>query len=186
MIANVFLLLHLFKNDFYTLFVLKQKSKKLLWLKEVYKSIIFSLCSTIYLLICTYGIGGLLCTSYINWDKRRSVFFGETNIICSDIKFINVIVAFSLVSFIRILVIALLTMLIYWITNKSSIPLIVIITVGIVDYYCPIFYRLISIYYTMWVNPIKIYIGLIYGIFLIISIVYIGVLKADRKEFLNE
>ncbi len=186
MIANVFLLLHLFKNDLSILFVLKQKNKKLLWLKEVYKSVLFSLFSTTYLLLCTYGIGGLLCSSYINWDKRRSIFFGETNMICSDIKFINVVMAFFIISFIRILVIALLTMLIYWITNKSSIPLIVIVTVGIFDYYCPIFYRLISIYYTMWVNPIKMAIGLIYGIFLIISITYIGTIKAERKEFLNE
>lgn len=186
MIVNVFLLLHLFKNDFSTMFVLKQKSKKLLWLKEVYKSILFSLFSTIYLLLCTYGVGGLLCSSYINWDRRRSIFFGETNMICSDIKFINVVMAFFIISFIRILVITLLTMLIYWITNKSSIPLIVIITVGIVDYYCPIFYRLISIYYTKWVNPINMAIGLIYGIFLMISIIYVGMFKADRKEFLNE
>jgi len=186
MIVNVFLLLHLFKNDFSILFVLKQKSKKLLWLKEAYKSVLFSLFSTIYLLLCTYGIGGLLCTSYINWDRRRSIFFGETNMICSDIKFINVVMVFFIISFIRILGIALLTMLIYWLTNKSSIPLIVIVTVGIVDYYCPIFYRLISIYYTMWVNPLKLGIGLIYGTFLIISITYIGVIKAERKEFLNE
>ncbi|WP_430830402.1 hypothetical protein [Clostridium ihumii] len=177
------------KNDFNIFFVLQEKNRKKLWFKQIYKIVLFSVFITIYVSICTYFIGALYSTSYINWNKPNSIFNFENKGLLLKVSFLKVIIYFFLVYSIKMIVMSSLALLIYWITDKKIISLVIIMAINIFErhaIFLKIFNRVISIDYKLWANKQKIILGILYGILLIFIITLIGKHISKGKEFLNE
>lgn len=187
--ALVILFFFLIKNDFNSIFVIKQLSRKRFWLKQVYKAGLFAFFMTIYISLIAYLLGGLLSPEYINWSSKDSVFFSVNKVIAPDISILKVIITFSITYLIKVLVMCTLALLIYWLTNKKFISLIIIIALGLVEvqsFNINIFYTIININYGFWIKPFGITSGIAYGIGLMLILICLGILTAKRKEFLNE
>ncbi|MEG2935093.1 MAG: hypothetical protein RR844_01235 [Clostridium sp.] len=187
--ALVILFFFLTKNDFNSTFVIKQFSRKRLWLKQVYKAGLFALFMTIYITLISYLLGGLLSPEYINWSSKDSVFFSVNKVIAPDISILKVILTFSITYLIKVLVMCILALLIYWLTNKKFISLILILALTLIEaqsFNIDIFYTVININYGLWIKPFGIISGIAYGVGLMLILIGLGILTAKRKEFLNE
>jgi len=83
----------------------------------------------------------------------------------------------------------ILSLLIYWLTNKKLLSLIIVITLiffELQSFNIYIFYNIVSIDYGRWIKPFGIISGIAYGIGLMLILIYIGMLTGRRREFLNE
>lgn len=186
--VTIIVFFFLIKNDFNFLFVLQEKSRKKIWLKQAYKAVLFSLFSTIYVFIITYFIGGFYSTSYVNWSIENSIFSHETKVVLLDITFLKVAVCFFLVYLLRMISMCLLALIIYWIVEKKIISIIVVMAINIFEkdaMFVVIFNKIISINYKLWIEPYRIQLGILYGVMLIVIITLLGKYISRRKEFLN-
>lgn len=187
--ASIILFFSLIKNDFNSCIVLKQVSRKSLWLKQVYKAVLFAIFITLYITLATYLLGGLLSPEYINWNSESSIFFSSNKVVAINISILMVYISFIMTYSIKILVACILSLWIYWLTNKKLISLIIIIGLGLLEIQSisiNIFFRVININYELWVKPFGIIFGIGYGIGLSMILIYLGILTGKRKEFLNE
>jgi len=187
--ASVILFFFLIKNDFNSSFVLRQVSRERIWLKQVYKAGLFALFITLYITITTYILGGLLSPDYINWNKKSSIFFSANKVIATNISLLKVIISFFITYSIKISFMCILSLLIYWLTNKKLLSLIIVITLiffELQSFNIYIFYNIVSIDYGRWIKPFGIISGIAYGIGLMLILIYIGMLTGRRREFLNE
>lgn len=187
--AAVILYFYLIKNDFNSSFVIKQVSRKRIWLKQIYKAALFAISMTLYITLATYILGGLLSPEYINWNSKASIFFSANKTILTDVSISKVVISFILTYSIKVLVMCSLALLIYWLTNKKFISLIIIIALGLLEvqsFNINIFYTIININYGLWIKPFGIISGIAYGIGLMLILICLGILTAKRKEFLNE
>lgn len=186
--VTIIVFFFLIERDFNFLFILQEKSRKKIWLKQVYKAGVFSVFNTAYVCILTYFIGGFYSTSYINWDIKKSIFYYETKAILTEVTFLKVTLCFFLVYLLRMILMCLLALIIYWIIDKKIISIVVVMAINIFErnaVYIYIFNKVISIDYELWVKPQSIQLGILYGVVLIFIITLLGKYISKRKEFLN-
>ncbi len=186
MILANFMLFNIIKDDLRINSIIKQKSRTLLWIKQVYKISLLSIFSSIWISLCTYFFGGLMTTHFINWNNVNSIYFKINKTVCSSISLKYVITMFLLCSFIRIVLIVTISLLIYWITNKKIISWLFVVTLGFLEISVPIVCKVINIDYTAINSIYKLIIGFSYGIVLILIAIILGVILGKRKEFYYE
>jgi len=185
-ILTNFLIFNLNKNDFNINTVLKQKSRALIWLKQVLKIGVISILASIWISICTYFASGLMTRYYINWSSVNSIYFRVNKVVCNTIDLKDVIILFLVCSSIRIFIISIISLLIYWITNNKIISWIVIVSIGVLEITIPLFYRVVSIDYQVINNSGVLLICFLYGLFLIAILTILGIPLGKRKEFYGE
>lgn len=186
---SVYFLLYLFRNDFKTNFIIRQKSKQIIWMKQTYKSLIFSIFFTFYLGFWTYIIGGNFSEVFINWDSRRSIYYLVNKTTSEDISFLKVVVMFIIVSVIIVFFINILFQLVLWLTNKTIIGWLLIFSIGCWDIFQhsnDILYGRLTINHNFWNDPSDIKNSMIFVICIILLLLAVGFLIAKRKDFLNE
>lgn len=186
---SFFFISHILKHDFSIPFAVRQKSKKRMWMKQIYKTFLFSFLITTYVTIWNYVLGGFLTADYINWYSQDSVYYFVNKATTDQDLFFNVVLIYFLTRLIILFFIHLSAFLVEWLTNKKILSWVLIIAVGCWDIFnrqFPILYGRLSIDYKIWENPSIILVDLIYSICAILLILFAGMASAKRKEFLNE
>jgi hypothetical protein len=186
---SVYFLLHLLKNDLKLNFIIRQTSKKSIWIKQMYKTFLLSFFLTTYLFICTFIIGGLFSKSYINWNYNNSVYYLANKTTNEYVTMKNVIIMFIIICTLINMLINILFQIIYWLTNSTIIGWIIIFFIGSWDIFqsrFSILYGKLSINHIYWRNPFEIKISIIYATGFFLGLLIIGLKVAKRKDFLNE
>lgn len=186
---SVFLLQHLKKNDSNIFVIIRQRSRQLVWIKEVFKTFIFSLCLATYFIICTFIMGSFCSTSFFNWNRSASVYYLANNSVADNISLLNIIVIFFIFCVQILFVMNTLFQLILWITNKYVLGWIVILSIGVWDMFqqtYPVIYGRLTITHSIWERSDLINISILYGILVGLAIFLFGKSIVKRKDFLNE
>ncbi|WP_071396580.1 hypothetical protein [Bacillus tuaregi] len=186
---SVYLLQYLNKNDFNILFILRQKSRKILWTKHMFRTFIFSSLVTTYFTICTFIIGGFFSTSYINWNSISSIYYLANNKVTDNVSILNVLVMFLIFCILLLTILNMLFQLLQWITNGYLFGWLVILSIGIWDMFqrtYAVMYGKLTISHSIWERSGYMNISIMYGIFVGLVIFIIGIVAVKRKDFLNE
>lgn len=185
-ILTNFTILTLNKNEFNINTVLKQKSRALLWIKQIFSNCIISILTSIWIALCTYFASGLMTVSYINWNSVNSIFFKVNKVICSTLALKDVVILFLIYSTLKIFIVSISSLLIYWLTNRRIISLIFIIILGVLENSIPIIYRVINIDYGVIGDSRILMNNFLYGLLLIVVLTILGLVLGKRKEFYGE
>lgn len=185
-ISANFMFFSIIKDDLRINSILKQKSRTLLWIKQVYKISLLSIFSSIWISICTYLFGGLMTRYFINWDSVNSIYFKVNKIVCNSISLKDVIIIFFICSFVRIVIILTISLLIYWLTNKKVISWLFVISWEFLEIPVPVIGKLINIDYTVINSTDRLITGFSYGIVLILILIIVGIILGKRREFYYE
>lgn len=181
-----FILFNTIKDDLRINSILKQKSRTLLWIKQVYKISLLSIFSSIWISLCTYFFGGLMTKYFINWSNVNSIYFKINKTVCNSISLNYVITMFLLCSFVRIILILTISLLLYWVTNKKIVSWLFVVTLGFLEISVPIICKVINIDYTSINSAYRLIGGFSYGIVLILITILLGVILGKRREFYYE
>lgn len=180
------IILNFFKNDFKSFRVLKQTSRWSLWVKQAIGSCVIAILASIWISICTFLASGLMSQSYINWDSVNSIYYAMNNVTCTTLDLKEVIHLFVINSSIRILIIALISLFLYWVTNSKIVSWLIIIGLGVIEISIPIIYRRISIGYENINNLHKFTNNHLLGLGLVVILLVLGIIFGKRKEFYGQ
>lgn len=183
--------LYITRDEFHTMFLLKRKSRKDLWKKQMKDCCILAfLFSTVVIMVSLvsssyyYKDGGIM-----NWNKYYSGYAIQSRGIISDIGLAAVCAKGWTLLLLQTLSVLVFSQLLIWLTNIRALPLIFIIAAAINDgfTYTPLFFSRFNYRINQWgdikftsLKPVFYLIGIT------VVLVAIGYLYSEHKEFIGE
>lgn len=187
---SLVLLAQLFKHDFQVPFLIRQKSKRSLWQKQIFKTVVTSMLLTTYIIIVTLIIGMLYSTTYINWHSDFSLYFRVNEVVAENIAFGHVIALFFIMSVLLCSLINIIFQFVNWLSNNQLPAWITILIIAGWDLVAIrgqfLIYGRLSIHYKYWYEFWKLITNISFGVGAIIILVIIGTFIAKKRDFLNE
>lgn len=189
---TVFLNMYLQRNDMNVQYVVRHKSRKQLWCKQVGKTALLSAFMTIYVALCALVIGLIKSSSnsLVNFSQRSSLMYKMGHTIVVGVEFWQVIAMFCWYSFVVILIMSLVVMLSRWFLQKQLVGWFVVILLGFaetLDLDIRIFYNMIDVSYILWRDASleNVLLRFWYPIVLLVILIFVGFMAVGRKEYRN-
>ena len=184
----LYLLHSIFRYDFLTHFVLKRKSRADIFFAQVQRAIIISGFLTLVMVVVSCLAGMVLKIPIINWGSKNSMFYLATGQTAENLTFLEVLTVFVLVSLIRNLIICIVSLFLYWLTETELLDYILFLCITAVEVCFPdfhIFYRIWDISYDKWAVPFGYVILFVSCSIFVICFTGIIYFVIKRKEFRN-
>lgn len=184
--------LYVTRDDFQVTKVLKMKSRRELWNKQIKTSfwISFGLC--IYVLIITMSFAMFNCKDggLINWNQSNSSYALQSMGNTSNISFAIVFLKALMILMMQTVVCFSFSQLIIWITDLRILPLIFIIGAAINDIhatYVPLFFSRFNYIITDWGTNSLNSMNAIIRLFIIALCIYCcGYIYSEHREFIEK
>lgn len=189
----LFIMYYLFitRDEYNSMYVVKMKSKKYIWIKNVLNDIkvivpYIIMLMLMNLVIAKYIFGNI---ELINWDSYLSnYYFFSKNITNINIAF--VIFKAYLLMFFQMLVCMLFTRLVIWITNIRLLPIIFIVVMIFNDIhmvYFPLFFNRFLYKISEWGGTsIMSYANIMKLLLIAVIMFVIGLMYSEHREFIED
>lgn len=189
----IFIIYYLYigRNEYNTMYVIKMKSKKYIWIYNIVQDIKYSFIYTIWISIL--GIVSFIFynreAELINWMSYNSNYSLIGRGITSNIRFSNIVIKAYLIMYFQILVCLFFSRLIVWITNNRILLVIILSAVAISDihpYYTAIFFSRFKYLLKDWGSTsFYSYRCILYLIIISVCLFLIGMAYSEHREFID-
>ncbi len=186
---SVFLLFQIFKNDFTVPFLLRQNSKSILWLKQIFKIIVSASLLVAYIALVAFLIASVYSTDYINWGSEQSLYYYINQASNDEAQLWQVIAMFFVMCTLLISIVNILFQFLYWLTNNRVVAWISIFFIAVWDNAQGSFFILygrLSIHQSYWYDLGDMASHLFAGLSFIVILSIGGIFIAKKRDFLNE
>lgn len=187
--VSALLLLNLFKNDFRTVEIISYNSRKSIWLNQVLRVFMLSMCWGLLLIAFLFIFTVLFCREGLNFFQESSLFFFYTKRTLENIN-VQEVILFSYLSFISSLVtMCLLVLLFKWLCNSyvlGYIAMVLIICNDTINENFRVFFDKNSIFYTQWIDKSLIARGFSTTLLIIFLEILFGIIIAQKRDFIND
>lgn len=184
----LYLLHSIFRYDFLAHFILRRKSKVEIFLVQVQRVFIISGFLAVVMAAASCLTGMSLNIPMINWGSKNSMFYLATGKIAENLTFLEVLTVFILVNFVRNIIICIVSLLLYWLTETELLDYILFLGVTAVEVCFPdihILYSVLDISYRKWAEPFGYVIIFVYCSVFMVCFTGIIYFVMKRKEFRN-
>lgn len=156
--------------------------------KQIVFVIKISFFTTIFIICIIFTMGIFLADNVINWGITRSICYETINSLLPEIEFYQVIILTSIIVFLRILIIGLISIVVMWSVKNMMFGYILLIILALVDTKSKVnlFYNVISNSYIIYKHQnLQIYLVVFVSLIILILLTILNNVKKGR-EFYNE
>lgn len=174
----------LLKNDFSVPFVIRQKNKRQIWLKQSYKVGLSSFFFTLYVTVWTAALGLIRVKRIYNWVEADSFFFTPDILVAPPDSIMPVAGMFFVLFAFYCAAMGLLQTWLQWLSDSAVLGLGTVMLLLIVELRTKIrlFYGASLMDHDRWHSPVPITNSLLCPFLWIMIIVFCGWITSKRKD----
>lgn len=184
-----FYMMNLQKHNFSVPFVIRQRSRPRLWLKQCYYILLSALLFALYIALCIVVIGYAATGKAINWSEADSYYYTCFDMVSPMKSVLPVIGLFVGVCALTFVVMGMLVLCLHWLTNSVLPGYMLVCAIPIYDSYSArnltIFYRRCNVMIYQWFPSNSIFRTLTYPVLWIAVLYLLGRVISKRKEFFD-
>lgn len=179
----------IFKNDFRQNYLIRQTRREKLWIKELLQISLINIPFILFITTSVIVINYIFTRDWINWNIEESVYFAANRTI-SDISLLTVISTYIINTFLLLILMNVIFLGLYWLTNYYQISWLIYISIFIWDMVMfkemNIIYKRLLMGYKYWQEyPSRLTDTLCFILILFALVLFLRNFF-KRKEFMND